>query len=87
MSVACVDDWRDDKGKPALGGTCLNAGCIPSKVLLESSELYHRTREEFAGHGIMIPEVKLDLSAMQDRKNRIVRQLTTESTHCFAPTG
>ncbi|MXW46946.1 MAG: dihydrolipoyl dehydrogenase [Gammaproteobacteria bacterium] len=87
ISVACVDDWRDGKGKPALGGTCLNAGCIPSKVLLESSELYHRTREEFAGHGIMIPEVKLDLNAMQDRKNRIVRQLTTGINALFRANG
>ena len=87
MSVACVDDWRDGKGKPALGGTCLNAGCIPSKVLLESSELYHRTREEFAGHGIMIPEVTLDLAAMQDRKNRIVRQLTTGINALFRANG
>ena len=87
MSVACVDDWRDGKGKPALGGTCLNAGCIPSKVLLESSELYHRTREEFAGHGIVIPEVTLDLNAMQDRKNRIVRQLTTGINALFRANG
>ena len=87
MSVACVDDWRDGKGKPALGGTCLNAGCIPSKVLLESSELYHRTREEFAGHGIMISGVDLDLKAMQDRKNRIVRQLTTGINALFRANG
>ena len=87
MSVACVDDWRDGKGKPALGGTCLNAGCIPSKVLLESSELFHRTREEFAGHGIMIPEVRLDLDAMQERKNRIVRQLTSGINALFRANG
>ena len=87
MSVACVDDWRDGQGKAALGGTCLNAGCIPSKVLLESSELYHRTREEFAGHGIVIPEVKLDVSAMQQRKNRIVKQLTSGINALFRGNG
>ena len=87
MSVACVDDWRDEKGKPALGGTCLNAGCIPSKVLLESSELYHRTQNEFAGHGIMISEAKLDLKAMQDRKDGIVRQLTSGINSLFRANG
>lgn len=87
MSVACVDDWRDEQGKPALGGTCLNAGCIPSKVLLESSELYHRARAEFAGHGIMIAEARLDLDAMQDRKNRIVRQLTSGINALFRANG
>lgn len=87
MSVACVDDWRDASGSPALGGTCLNAGCIPSKVLLESSELYYRTREEFAGHGIMISEAKLDLGAMQNRKNGIVRQLTSGINALFRANG
>ena len=87
MSVACVDDWRDEQGKPALGGTCLNAGCIPSKVLLESSELYHRARAEFAGHGIMIAEARLDLDAMQGRKNRIVRQLTSGINALFRANG
>ena len=40
FSVACIDDWQNDKGEYALGGTCLNVGCIPSKALLESSENY-----------------------------------------------
>ncbi len=87
MSVACVDDWRDDKGKPALGGTCLNAGCIPSKVLLESSELFHRAQSEFSGHGIIISETRLDLDAMQDRKDRIVRQLTSGINSLFRANG
>ena len=87
MSVACVDDWRDDKGKPALGGTCLNAGCIPSKVLLESSELYHRAQSEFSGHGIIISETRLDLDAMQHRKDRIVRQLTSGINSLFRANG
>ncbi len=87
LSVACVDDWRDKQDRPVLGGTCLNAGCIPSKVLLESSDLYHRARTEFAGHGIMIDEARLDLNAMQDRKNRIVRQLTSGITALFRANG
>ncbi|HMA12266.1 MAG TPA: FAD-dependent oxidoreductase, partial [Steroidobacteraceae bacterium] len=42
LSVACIDDWQNRDGSRAFGGTCLNAGCIPSKALLESSELFHR---------------------------------------------
>ena len=48
LRVACIDEWKNRDGTPTFGGTCLNAGCIPSKALLESSELYHRAREEFA---------------------------------------
>ena len=46
LSVACIDEWKNRDGAPAFGGTCLNAGCIPSKALLESTELYHRAHEE-----------------------------------------
>src|SRR5699024_2112171 len=56
-SVACIDKWLNPGDKPSLGGTCLNAGCIPSKALLESSELYHKTNEEFAAHGINVKGV------------------------------
>ena len=52
MSVACIDEWKNRDGKNAFGGTCLNAGCIPSKALLESSELVHRANHEFKKHGI-----------------------------------
>ena len=51
-TVACIDEWQNRDGKYAFGGTCLNAGCIPSKALLESSELYHRAEHEFKKHGI-----------------------------------
>ena len=51
MSVACVNDWSDEEGKPSLGGTCLNVGCIPSKALLDSSERYSQAQHEFADHG------------------------------------
>src|SRR5205085_1272665 len=51
------------------------AGCIPSKALLESSELFHRAGHEFANHGIRLGEVGLDLAAMQARKSTIVAQL------------
>jgi dihydrolipoamide dehydrogenase len=75
LGTACIDAWRTPQGEPSLGGTCLNAGCIPSKALLESSELYHRAQSEFANHGIRLGEVALDLEAMQGRKSKIVGQL------------
>jgi dihydrolipoamide dehydrogenase len=75
-SVACIDEWKNKDGKNAFGGTCLNAGCIPSKALLESSELYHRAGSEFKKHGIRTGEVEMDIAAMQKRRASIVRQLT-----------
>ncbi|MDG2375602.1 MAG: dihydrolipoyl dehydrogenase [Woeseiaceae bacterium] len=76
MSVACIDEWQNRDGKNAFGGTCLNAGCIPSKALLESSELFHRANHEFSKHGIKVPEVSVDVPKMQKRRASIVRQLT-----------
>lgn len=76
MKVACIDEWENRDGKNAFGGTCLNAGCIPSKALLESSELFHRTQHELSKHGIRVSGVELDLATMQKRKQSIVRQLT-----------
>jgi len=76
MKVACIDEWKNKDGKNAFGGTCLNAGCIPSKVLLESSELFHRASHEFKKHGIKISAPEIDVAAMQKRKSGIVRQLT-----------
>jgi dihydrolipoamide dehydrogenase len=64
-----------DKSK-SLGGTCLNIGCIPSKALLESSELYRQTRHRLQEHGIQTGSVKLDLGGMMERKSRVVEQLT-----------
>ncbi len=76
LKVACVDEWKNTDGTYTFGGTCLNAGCIPSKALLESSELYHRARHEFAQHGIKIGDVKLDLAQMQKRRATIVKTMT-----------
>ena len=75
-TVACIDEWKNKDGKNAFGGTCLNAGCIPSKALLESSELYHRARHEFKKHGITTGDVGVDIATMQKRRASIVRQLT-----------
>jgi dihydrolipoamide dehydrogenase len=74
--VACVDAWVGKDGQPALGGTCLNVGCIPSKAWLESSEHYHEILHDSAAHGIKINEVTLDVAAMVARKDRIVHTLT-----------
>ncbi len=76
LTVACVDEWKNTDGSYAFGGTCLNAGCIPSKALLESSELYHRAKHEFAQHGIKIGDIKLDLAQMQKRRATIVKTMT-----------
>jgi dihydrolipoamide dehydrogenase len=70
MKVACVE--KD----AAPGGTCLNVGCIPSKALLESSELYHQARNGLSQHGVSVGEVKLDLAAMMARKDKVVGELT-----------
>jgi dihydrolipoamide dehydrogenase len=76
MNVACIDEWENTDGSNAFGGTCLNAGCIPSKALLESSELFHRAQHEFSKHGINVSGVAVDIGQMQKRKDGIVRQLT-----------
>ncbi len=76
LKTACIDAWQNRDGKYAFGGTCLNAGCIPSKALLESSELFHRAGHEFKKHGIEVSAPKIDVAAMQKRKDSIVRQLT-----------
>jgi dihydrolipoamide dehydrogenase len=70
MNVACVEK------EAALGGTCLRIGCIPSKALLESSELYHESKHAFASHGIVSSDVRLDLAQMHKRKDGIVGELT-----------
>ncbi len=70
MAVACVE-------KRALGGTCLNVGCIPSKVLLESSELFHQAQTSFKQHGIVTGNVSVDLKTMMKRKSDIVQKMTS----------
>jgi len=76
LETACVDKWINFRDEPALGGTCLNVGCIPSKTLLESSEQYHRVKDSLGDHGIQVGSIKLDLEQMMTRKERIVLELT-----------
>jgi dihydrolipoamide dehydrogenase len=87
LSVACIDEWKNLDGTFAFGGTCLNAGCIPSKALLESSELYHRVHEEFAAHGIKTTGVTLELSQMQKRKAGVVKAMTQGILALFKAAG
>ena len=75
-SVACVEQWKTPKGEAALGGTCLNVGCIPSKALLESSENVEKIEHKFADHGIEVKGVSIDVAKMQARKDSIVSKNT-----------
>ena len=74
MSVACIDEWKNEKGGPAPGGTCTNVGCIPSKALLQSSEHYEHASHGMAEHGVDIKGVKLNLAQMLGRKDSVVKQ-------------
>jgi len=87
LRVACIDEWKNRDGTATFGGTCLNAGCIPSKALLESSELYHRLQEEFAIHGIRVTGATLDLAQMQKRKAGVVRAMTQGIVALFKAAG
>ncbi|MCY4746542.1 dihydrolipoyl dehydrogenase [Pelomonas sp. UHG3] len=74
MNVACVDEWKNDKGGPAPGGTCTNVGCIPSKALLQSSEHFDHAGHHFAEHGISLDNLKIDIAKMVGRKDAVVKQ-------------
>jgi dihydrolipoamide dehydrogenase len=87
LKVACVDEWQNTDGSYAFGGTCLNAGCIPSKALLESSELFQRAKDEFATHGIKIGALTLDLGAMQKRRASVVKTMTNGINALFKANG
>ncbi len=76
MKVACVDAALGKDGKPALGGTCLRVGCIPSKALLDSSHQYYNMQHLFGEHGISFKDAKMDVPAMIARKDKIVKQFT-----------
>jgi len=87
LTVACIERYRNAEGKSALGGTCLNVGCVPSKTLLDSSHKYAEVAEEFAAHGIGVSGLKLDVPAMIERKNGIVKQLTGGIAALFKANG
>ena len=74
FNVACIDEWKSEKGGPAPGGTCTNVGCIPSKALLQSSEHYEHAARHFAEHGIGLKDLSIDVATMVGRKNTVVKQ-------------
>jgi len=74
FSTACIDDGVRADGKPALGGTCTNVGCIPSKALLQSSEHFEHATHGFADHGIVVNDIAIDVAKMLARKDKVVAQ-------------
>ena len=74
FSTACIDEWKNDKGGPAPGGTCTNIGCIPSKALLQSSENFEDAGHHFADHGIGLSNLTIDVPKMMARKKTVVKQ-------------
>jgi len=83
MKVACVDEWKNVQGKPSLGGTCLNVGCIPSKALLESSENFEKISHDFDAHGITVKGAQIDIAKMLARKDKIVSDFTSGIASLF----
>ncbi len=73
LAAACIDEAQGGDGKPALGGTCTNVGCIPSKALLQSSENYEQVGHHFAEHGVKVKGLELDLAQMLKRKDKVVK--------------
>lgn len=83
FKTACIDAFKGPDGKPALGGTCLNVGCIPSKALLQSSEHFHALSHDFAEHGIQVKGATFDTAQMIARKDGIVGKLTAGVAFLF----
>ncbi len=83
LKTACIDSFIGKDGKPALGGTCLNVGCIPSKALLDSSKQFHNLTHAFADHGISAQKPAIDVGVMVGRKDKIVKQFTGGITQLF----
>lgn len=76
LSTACIDLGTGKNGKAALGGTCLNVGCIPSKALLDSSKHFYHLQHDYAAHGIEVDEPRINIATMIARKDAVVKQLT-----------
>jgi dihydrolipoamide dehydrogenase len=83
MKVGCVESWRNPSGEHALGGTCLNVGCIPSKALLASSDEFEKVSRHIADHGISVTGATFDLAKMMGRKDTIVGKMTKGIEYLF----
>lgn len=87
LKTACVEKWKNAKGKGVNGGTCLNVGCIPSKALLDSSHKFELAEHEMQDHGISTGNVEIDIAKMMERKNAIIQQLTGGISGLFKANG
>src|SRR5580765_2511287 len=83
LKTACIDEWKGAEGKPALGGTCTNVGCIPSKALLHSSENFEQAGHGFAEHGVRVKGLELDLVQMLKRKDQVVKSSNDGVVYLF----
>jgi len=83
LSTACIDMNTGKDGKAALGGTCLNVGCIPSKALLDSSKHFHHLQHDYAAHGIKVTDPSIDIGTMISRKDGVVKKLTGGVSQLF----
>ncbi len=83
LSAACIDMNTGKNGKAALGGTCLNVGCIPSKALLDSSKHFHHLQHNYAAHGINVSDASIDVETMMSRKDGVVSKLTSGVSQLF----
>ena len=76
LKTACIDKWVNASGRPSLGGTCLNVGCIPSKALLDTSHHYFALQHQYPQHGINVENASIDIAKVMKRKDDIVKKLT-----------
>jgi len=83
LSTACIDMNTGKDGKAALGGTCLNVGCIPSKALLDSTKHFHHLQHDYAAHGISVSDASMDVETMMSRKDGVVSKLTSGVAQLF----
>jgi dihydrolipoamide dehydrogenase len=83
LNTACIEGWKNPKGELALGGTCLNVGCIPSKALLASSEEFEKASHHLEAHGITVSGIKVEIARMQARKDSIVTKMTKGVEYLF----
>lgn len=87
LKTACIEKWKSKDGKGVNGGTCLNVGCIPSKALLDSSHKYHDAHALFKNHGISTGDVNIDVPAMIERKDGVVKQMSGGIAGLFKSNG
>lgn len=83
FKTACIDNWSNPKGNSSPGGTFVNAGCISSMALLESSKIFNLLNNEISEHGIKIDKLSIDIAQMINRKDSIINSLSQHITHLF----